>query len=78
MIFYSMEQCAQCLQTEILLEEAGVLFTKTIVHDPAARAQLRLQYDADTFPILVQPDGTVYVGYQGAIDLVDLAFNVSF
>ena len=51
---------------------------KRQVQDPAARAQLRLQYDAATYPILVQPDGSVYVGYHGAIDLVDLAFNVSF
>ena len=75
---YSMLNCRQCVQTELLLEDAGVLFEKIVVRDPEERATLRAQYNATTFPILVDTDGKVFVGFQGAQQMVDLVFDMAF
>ena len=73
-----MPNCRQCVQTELLLEDAGILFQKVVVKDANKRALLRAQYDAATFPILVEQDKQVYVGFQGAQNLVDLSFAWTF
>ena len=78
MIVYSRKNCSQCVTAELLLEDAGIIYEKVLVDDQEERAALRLQFNATTFPILVQPDGQVFVGAAGAQQLLDLTFDANF
>ena len=74
MILYSTDNCRQCYEAMVYLDDYNVKYQVKKITDASVRKELRDAHNTKTFPILVLQDGTSFSGSKEIVDWLDNSF----